>query len=403
MPKVSVIIPVYNVEKYLHECLDSVINQTLKDIEIIAIDDGSTDSSLKILKDYAKKDKRLKVLTQENKGAGTARNLGIKTSKGEFIAFMDGDDYYPESDILAMLYENATKQNVKICGGEFSIFTNQEKKLTQNFSQTDSKYLFKENKLISYKDYQFDYGYHRFIYNRNMLTENDIYFPAYRRYQDPPFFVKAMLTAEKFYALHKITYAYRHCYKKIKWKKEQISGLLKGILDNLQMAEQKNLSDLKNTTYQHLLDHLPQIRKKLNRSHKNMMKTIQAYFPDKENLLIPHIPFYQKLFSIKKSSDKKYKIVRLFGLRIKFKRKKFGGCSFWEHLLSIKNSKDKRYKIIRICGLRVKLRNNRFVKKISKKVHKIGSKITHILTKPIRVQEKYYRLKQEYKRLKNLK
>ena len=139
----------------------------------------------------------------------------------------------------------------------------------------------------------------------------------------------------------------------------------------------------------------------INPSAINYLKNLyQIYIKNQPR---KKLSLLQKIFSIKKSNDKKYKIIRLFGLRIKFKRKKFGGCSFLEHLLSIKNSKDKRYKIIRICGLRVKLRNNRFVKKISKKVHKIGPKITHILTKPIRVQEKYYRLKQEYKRLKNLK
>ena len=112
MPKVSVIIPVYNVEKYLHECLDSLLNQTLKDIEIIAVDDGSTDSSLKILKDYAKKDKRLKVLTQENKGAGAARNLGMKHATGSYLSILDSDDYFDHS-MLELLYKKAEKTKAK--------------------------------------------------------------------------------------------------------------------------------------------------------------------------------------------------------------------------------------------------------------------------------------------------
>ena len=88
VPKVSVIIPVYNVEKYLRECLDSVINQTLKDIEIICVDDGSTDSSGKILDEYAQKDKRIKVIHQENQGLGAAHNVGIDLAKGEYIGFV---------------------------------------------------------------------------------------------------------------------------------------------------------------------------------------------------------------------------------------------------------------------------------------------------------------------------
>lgn len=83
--KVSVIIPVYNTEKYLKECLNSVINQSLKDIEIICVNDGSTDNSLKILNAYANKDNRIKILSQENKGQGAARNLALKYTNGKYI------------------------------------------------------------------------------------------------------------------------------------------------------------------------------------------------------------------------------------------------------------------------------------------------------------------------------
>jgi glycosyltransferase involved in cell wall biosynthesis len=96
MPKVSIIIPVYNVEKYLAECLDSVIGQTLRDIEIICIDDGSTDRSPQILDEYAKKDSRIIIIHQKNAGPGLARNVGINLAKGQYIAFLDSDDaMYP--------------------------------------------------------------------------------------------------------------------------------------------------------------------------------------------------------------------------------------------------------------------------------------------------------------------
>lgn len=93
MIKVSVIIPVYNVEKYLEECLDSIINQTLKEIEIICIDDGSTDSSLNVLENYKKKDKRIIVLQQQNLGAGAARNKGLDLARGKYLSFLDADDF----------------------------------------------------------------------------------------------------------------------------------------------------------------------------------------------------------------------------------------------------------------------------------------------------------------------
>ena len=98
MPEISVVIPFYNVQKYLKQCLDSVVNQTFNDIEIICIDDGSSDSSLDILNEYAKKDDRFKILTQENKGPSYTRNRGIDTAQGKYLYFMDSDDYIePES------------------------------------------------------------------------------------------------------------------------------------------------------------------------------------------------------------------------------------------------------------------------------------------------------------------
>ncbi|MCS5422118.1 MULTISPECIES: glycosyltransferase family 2 protein [Psychrilyobacter] len=93
MPKISIIVPVYNTEKYLKKCLDSLINQTFKDIEIITVNDGSTDRSIKILENYAKKDDRIIVLDLENQGPSGARNSGIQIAKGKFTMFVDSDDW----------------------------------------------------------------------------------------------------------------------------------------------------------------------------------------------------------------------------------------------------------------------------------------------------------------------
>ncbi len=111
--KVSVIIPVYNAEKYLKECLDSVINQSLKEIEIICIDDGSTDNSLEILKEYVQNDNRIIVLQQKNSGAGVARNKGLKIAKGEYLSFLDSDDIFDEQ-MLMKSYCEAVKHNADI-------------------------------------------------------------------------------------------------------------------------------------------------------------------------------------------------------------------------------------------------------------------------------------------------
>ena len=113
-PKVSVIIPVYNTEQYLRQCLDSVVNQTLREIEIICVDDGSTDGSPSILQEYGKRDGRVLVLRQEQKGAGAARNQGLKAAKGEYLSFLDADDFFEETAVEEM-YREIRKEDSDIC------------------------------------------------------------------------------------------------------------------------------------------------------------------------------------------------------------------------------------------------------------------------------------------------
>ena len=112
--KVSVIIPVYNVEKYLEECVNSVRNQTLTDIEIICVDDGSTDNSYDILLKLQKQDDRVIVLKQKNEFAGVARNKGIDIAKGEYLVFLDSDDFF-EKDLLESLYNTCKKYDADVC------------------------------------------------------------------------------------------------------------------------------------------------------------------------------------------------------------------------------------------------------------------------------------------------
>ena len=113
MPKVSVIIPVYNAEQHLRECLDTVVGQTLSDIEILCVDDGSTDESMSILKEYADKDPRLSVLQQENAGAGAARNNGLRAARGDYLSFLDADDFF-ELTMLEKAYEKCVSDDADI-------------------------------------------------------------------------------------------------------------------------------------------------------------------------------------------------------------------------------------------------------------------------------------------------
>lgn len=118
--KISIIIPVYNVELYLEKCLNSIINQTYKNIEIICINDGSKDNSLNILKKYQKKDKRITIIDKKNNGLSSARNNGIKVSTGEYITFVDSDDWL-EKNAIEILYNTIKKENVDVVRGNYCI------------------------------------------------------------------------------------------------------------------------------------------------------------------------------------------------------------------------------------------------------------------------------------------
>lgn len=136
--KVSVILPVYNEELYLQQCLDSICGQTLKEIEIICVDDGSTDSSLNILYDYAKRDERVKVLAQENRYAGAARNSGMQNAKGKYLLFLDSDDYF-ELDMLEKMYGKAEGSQLDIVMCRYDSYDDSADRIVPlNFSIRDS-------------------------------------------------------------------------------------------------------------------------------------------------------------------------------------------------------------------------------------------------------------------------
>ena len=228
---VSVIIPIYNMEKYLKKCLDSVINQTLNNIEIICIDDGSTDCTMEILESY-KSFRRITVMTQENRGAAVSRNRGIEAAKGEFVAFMDPDDYYADKEALKCLYTCAKRENVAVCGGrilcEYEGTVSEQKKICENFEQ---------NGRVRYRDYQHIYGYTGFIFCKNFLKNHFISFPDYRRFQDIPFIVKALIHADIFYVVPHPVYIYRIVDKVISYDDaEIINGIARGIDDVLIMS-----------------------------------------------------------------------------------------------------------------------------------------------------------------------
>jgi len=317
MIKISVILPIYNVEKYLPECLDSIINQTLKEIEIICVNDGSPDKCLDIIKSYAEKDSRIVVVDQKNKGSGEAKNSGLKIAKGQFVIFMDPDDFYPKNDILESLYSAATENNVKIAGGELSYFFNDNYTLRQDFCESFDGQLFEKNQIINYKDYQFDYGYTRFIYDRKLLEENNINFPNFKNFEDPVFFVRAMQAAQKFYSLKKIVYAYRNAHKPVVYSKKRTYDTLCGLKLNLSFAKKNKLKKLKSYTIIRFEEYYERLEKTLNII--NMFKFFQLSLLNKRIRKYFIKILLQNCFSIK--NKKPYKIITILGIKIKFKSK----------------------------------------------------------------------------------
>ena len=138
--KISIIIPFFNSAQYLHRCLNSLINQNHKSIEILLIDDGSTDNSYAICKKYASLDKRIKIMRQNNKGQSSARNLGIKHSTGKFIFFLDSDDWIYQ-DALSSLMRAFEKSRAELVAGDFTKVKNGRVKEKSDISLPDSKLL----------------------------------------------------------------------------------------------------------------------------------------------------------------------------------------------------------------------------------------------------------------------
>jgi glycosyltransferase involved in cell wall biosynthesis len=180
LPKVSIIIPIYNVEKYLRECLDSVVNQTLRDIEIICVDDGSTDKSSDILNEYSAKDSRIVTYFQKNMGPGAARNQGITTAKGEYILFVDSDD---------KVFPNLCEKTIIVADREQSdmTFYFYESDYLSNFSKRDNiiekiihnNPVFKTDEIINKDDLHLFYITSPWskLWRTSFLRDNEILFP----------------------------------------------------------------------------------------------------------------------------------------------------------------------------------------------------------------------------------
>jgi glycosyltransferase involved in cell wall biosynthesis len=277
-PDISVIMPVYNSEDYVKEAVNSVLSQSLKDLELICIDDGSTDGSLKILNQFKDDDRITIIGLQSNYGAGYARNAGLERACGEFIAFLDSDDYYPDTGSLESMLSFSRHDNVSVCGGRRAHVDGDITEMQDLYSKEAVEH--PDGTVLHYSDVQSDYHFNNHIFKRSIIEDNGIRFPDYRRFQDPPFFVKAMLCASDFGVVPTVSYCYRISHKEMLWNEENVWGLVNGLRDNLVLARENNLGILYNTTIERLTSDYGNI------IYRNRSERIIGILDDMDSLLI---------------------------------------------------------------------------------------------------------------------
>ena len=205
--KLSVVVLVYNTEDLLEECLESLVNQTLDDIEIICVNDESKDNSLNILKRYAKKYDNIKIIDQKNTGGATAGNNGLKMAKGEYVTIMDSDDVVVE-DAYEKMYNKAKETDSDIVSGKpYKYVKSHQSQLGTRHDMWD-----KERTVDIHKDIGifYDVFYWNKIYRREFVEKNDIYMIPGKLYADAPMVFKAFINAEKITYIEDFVYYWRH-------------------------------------------------------------------------------------------------------------------------------------------------------------------------------------------------
>ena len=212
--KVSIIIPVYNVEKYVGKCLDSVLNQTLKEIEIICVNDGSTDNSSKILEEYAEKDKRIIIINKQNSGLGAARNTGMEYATGEYIGFLDSDDWV-HTAMYEKLYKNGKFHGSDIVMCPMLIVNEINENLSDYsyydlncFSEDFNNCVFDHKKT---KDFMFKIAVNAYnkIYRTEFIKKINAKFPEGLIFEDNPFFYYTYLNASNLSIIRDFLYFHR--------------------------------------------------------------------------------------------------------------------------------------------------------------------------------------------------
>lgn len=330
MTKVSVIIPIYNVEKYLERCLDSILNQTLQDIEIICVDDGSTDNSSRILQKYKQLDHRIKVITQPSSGQGIARNNAIDIARGEYIGFVDPDDYV-SPQMYEIMYAKAKAYDVDLVEGSFFI----DNQARNYLKKQKNKLNLPTNNIFNWKvkkNYVFSakLAVWNKLYRREFIRKYNIKFMNVLRGEDIIFTVKSRVLANKIIYIDNADYYYvikednsiiinPDLKEKIEVNQFEYYELFKQSLENSNIYNIIE-NDYKKWVINSCLNGLwqQQFKKKLN-----YLKKLYNFLSFRDFLILilyfTYYSFKNNLFSIHNIyyDNKRYKIFTILGINIK--------------------------------------------------------------------------------------
>ncbi len=358
--RISIIIPVYNSEKYLDTCLNSLINQTFKDIEIICINDGSMDNSLNILEKYAQTDKRIIVINQENSGVAVARNKGLKTATGNYVMFCDSDDYY-HTDMCKTMLNKLTKENVDTVMCSANVFS--DFKSTRDLKMVQEQYDNKDH-LCSLNDWKNKLLLRNELWNKifkkEIIDKYHICFPEKIWCDDRAFIMKYLACSDNVFVLKDRLYNYRltpksYCENVHNKKYKNFYDTIFAMQDVKRFFTQNELME-KNKYY-----FADKINFSLFAYYGTCDKAHKKDFILKHKELITDLEFdedflenYPVINSLKKKGWKNT-------LNLLEKKE---NLSLLETIFSIKNRDI--HKIITICGIKLKLRNKTLIKEKQK-------------------------------------
>ncbi len=351
---ISIIVPVYNSEKYLRKCLDSLINQSYENIEILCVNDGSTDDSQIILDEYAQKDSRVKIFLQKNSGPAVARNKALEEANGQYIMFCDSDDWY-EADMCKKMLDAVKETDADLVSCDCNIISDIETQRTKDTEHYFSNKILGLQKVSSALISNINYALWLKLFKKDIIENNKIRFPEFiYSADDAAFILKYIFCSKSYYGLNKRLYNYRITQNSIMEQVRNKDGNVDYKFDRLKMiSDVITFAINKNIFYLYKEEILKLIQREFVISYHSIQNN---------NDKLKAFEFCNNL--LKEINIKDLKNIELYLLKLlKQKKYKQAGCilennpyySLFDRLFSLKDHE--KYRIISILGIKIKTRS----------------------------------------------